>query len=471
MILAAVTLWGAAALSMWPQAAPQQPAAPKIILDVAPRAVDYQLGRLTNDELMRVDRRPDDTRYRPVYMALLTRPGLPPQYFDEALKVLSKMGASSTTAVLLEGLSKAGGNDGQTGERLLRALLTQPADLLRQERPAFAAAVESRASPLVLQAAYGAMMTADGDPRAVWEAAAKREGDLVELLRGVPYLGAADLRGRLFEPVASLLKDTRDPAVRAAAVYALGWTREDAATFSLIQREVLEGPEETRAAGIRALQRMPRAAWPADAIEPLARALVASLGKLAPDLRALPAALDAQQLAEKLADALPAEPRRAIRRDLRALGVQVVRIQAVPEEMLFDVKWFAVEAGKPVQIVLYNPDAMPHNLLVIKPGGLQEVGTKAGTMPVPADPSAKPYVPDTPLVLQATRLLNWGETDRLSFTAPAAAGEYPFACTFPGHWARMYGVMLVVENIESWESQPSVPTDPLTNQPFTSPRK
>ena len=42
--------------------------------------------------------------------------------------------------------------------------------------------------------------------------------------------------------------------------------------------------------------------------------------------------------------------------------MQVVRIQAMPEQLSFDLKWFAVEAGKPVQIVLVNPDAMPHNL-------------------------------------------------------------------------------------------------------------
>jgi len=34
----------------------------------------------------------------------------------------------------------------------------------------------------------------------------------------------------------------------------------------------------------------------------------------------------------------------------------------------------------------------------------------------------------------------------------------------------MYGVMLVVENMESWEAKPSVPTDPMTSQPFTSQR-
>ena len=75
-------------------------------------------------------------------------------------------------------------------------------------------------------------------------------------------------------------------------------------------------------------------------------------------------------------------------------------------------------------------------------------------------------MPNSPLVVQATRLLNGGETDRLNFTAPQKPGEYVYLCTFPGHWMRMYGVMLVVDNLEAWESKPSEPADPMTGKPF-----
>ncbi len=64
------------------------------------------------------------------------------------------------------------------------------------------------------------------------------------------------------------------------------------------------------------------------------------------DRRTDPDALDAIQFGEKLAAKLPDDPKRAIRRDLRALGVQVVRIQTIPEKLSFDLKWFVVEAGK-----------------------------------------------------------------------------------------------------------------------------
>ena len=91
-------------------------------------------------------------------------------------------------------------------------------------------------------------------------------------------------------------------------------------------------------------------------------------------------------------------------------------------------------------------------------------------MPPPTDPEAKAYVPDSPLLLQATRLLNAGESGRVNFTAPGKPGAYVYVCTFPGHWVRMYGVMLVVDDLDAWERNPTVPTDPTTNKPFTSQR-
>jgi azurin/DNA-binding transcriptional ArsR family regulator len=450
----------------------QQEPPPKILLDAAPRAVEYQLGRLSNAELVRVERKPDDPRYRLVYYALLTRKGVGREYFDEALAVLTKLDKSSAPRVLLEALAKIPPDDEQAADRVLRVLFAQPADALKNERAAFARAADT-ASGVTLRGAYGGMMLADGDPQAAWQLAAGRDGHLVELLRSVPSLTAAtELRARLFDPVAALLKATaepQDPALKTAAVTALGSTRADAATFNLLAREVTEGADaEVRMAAVRSLQRLPRQAWPADRIEPVARAILAMVKETGSEARTAPATIEAIHVAETLAEALGDEPRRSLMRDIRALGVQVVRIATIPEQMTFDQRWFVIEAGRPVQIVLTNPDAMSHNLLIGKPGSLKEIGTLSMTMTPSSDPKVKPYVPDTPLVLQATRLLNWGETDRLNFTAPKEPGEYPFVCTFPGHWVRMYGVMLVVDKLEAWEAKRTVPADPMTGKPFPS---
>jgi azurin len=130
-----------------------------------------------------------------------------------------------------------------------------------------------------------------------------------------------------------------------------------------------------------------------------------------------------------------------------------------------------VEAGKPVQITLTNADAMPHNFVLGQPGSVAALGTAAATMPPPASMSARAYIPDSPLVLGATRLVQRGESDQINFTAPSTAGEYDFLCTFPGHYVRMYGVMLVVPSLDAFEAKPVVPKDPLTGQPYDSQRR
>jgi azurin len=450
---------------------------PRILLDLAPRAVEYQLSRLSNDQLVRLERRDSDVKYRPIYFALLVRKGMGRPFRDEAVAALVKMDRTSPTRVLLDAVAKVPLEDSQkadthNADSLLGILLGQPAEMLRQQRETLARASAEASQPLVLRGAYGGMMIADGDPAPAWQAAAKHEGHLAELLRSVPLLGtSSDLRARLFKPVAALLDETKDGSTRAAAIAALGWTRRDTATFDLLAREILKGSDaDSRAAAIRSMQLIPEEAWTPATIAPVAKAIVAMVRETAPNLRTEPLTIDAIQLGDKLAARLPEESRAGVRRDLRALGVRVVRIQTVPEQLIFDLKWFVVQAGKPVQIVLDNPDAMQHNLVIGEPGGLQEIGTKGAMVPLPTDPDVKPYVPDTPLVLQASRLLSGGETERLNFTAPATPGEYVYLCTFPGHWLRMYGVMLVVEDLEAWDAKPTVPTDPITIKPFASQR-
>ena len=80
--------------------------ADEILLDQPLRAVEYQLGRLTNEELVLVERKEDDVRYRPVYLALLTRKGVAAQFRDESLVALAKMDKASRSRVLLEALAK-----------------------------------------------------------------------------------------------------------------------------------------------------------------------------------------------------------------------------------------------------------------------------------------------------------------------------------------------------------------------------
>ncbi|MBC7890698.1 MAG: hypothetical protein H7Y12_00670 [Sphingobacteriaceae bacterium] len=125
--------------------------------------------------------------------------------------------------------------------------------------------------------------------------------------------------------------------------------------------------------------------------------------------------------------------------------VQRVKLKVLPEKLQFDKKEFSVEAGKPVEITLENPDQMQHNLVVCRPKSLETVGAAADKMITMPNGAYKHYVPEIPQVLAATKLVNPDQTETLVFTAPSEPGLYPFVCTFPGHWRVMNGVMRVVK--------------------------
>ncbi|WP_404423026.1 azurin [Nibricoccus sp. IMCC34717] len=57
---------------------------------------------------------------------------------------------------------------------------------------------------------------------------------------------------------------------------------------------------------------------------------------------------------------------------------------------------------------------------------------------------APDYLPkDQSAILAHTKLLSGGESDSVTFTVPTEPGQYPFICTFPGHFAMMRGNLTV----------------------------
>ena len=123
----------------------------------------------------------------------------------------------------------------------------------------------------------------------------------------------------------------------------------------------------------------------------------------------------------------------------------VINIKVIPDMMQFDKKLITVKAGQKVTIDFENPDGMQHNLLIIKPKSLEKVGAAADAMLRDPKAADKNYTPSIPEVLQAIKLLNPEESFQLTFTAPTEPGDYPFVCTFPGHWRGMNGIMRVTK--------------------------
>lgn len=102
-----------------------------------------------------------------------------------------------------------------------------------------------------------------------------------------------------------------------------------------------------------------------------------------------------------------------------------------------------VKAGAAVVLTFINPDVMPHNFLLLKPGTMQKVGTLADAMLTDPDAMKKQYVPESDDILVASKLVAPAGIEVLKFTAPTEPGAYPYICTFPGHWRLMFGTLEV----------------------------
>jgi putative heme-binding domain-containing protein len=241
--------------------------------------------------------------------------------------------------------------------------------------------------------------------------------------------------------------------IRRAAMNALTYVRgKETETFQALARFVRDGVD--RHAAVKALQRIPAAYWPEDGARPLLDRLIAYVRTVPTADRTTPAAIDALQLADALAARLPLDQARRVRKELGELGVRVIRLGTLPEQMLFDKERMAVRAGKPVEIIFENNDLMPHNFVVTRPGALEEIGLLGEATATDPRAAARNYVPVSDKVLVSSRLLQPRETQKLDFTAPSKPGVYPYVCTYPGHWRRMYGALYVVADLDEYLADP-----------------
>src|SRR5690606_39928205 len=122
---------------------------------------------------------------------------------------------------------------------------------------------------------------------------------------------------------------------------------------------------------------------------------------------------------------------------------QSITIKAVVGEMKYDITGFTAKAGQTLKLIFENPDHMQHNLLILKPGTLEKVGQAADELAKQPNGVEMQYIPATPDVLFSTPLVNPADRYELTFTVRSTPGEYPYVCTFPGHWRIMQGVMRV----------------------------
>jgi putative heme-binding domain-containing protein len=441
--------------------------APKIFLDKNPRIVKYQLQRLDNERLLLVEREDNDKKYLLVHQEILVRDGMARGDRDIALQAIAKINESDPVAELLDliaALDEKNKGERRVAKQLAVLLLDQKPETLQSHSDELTEAADSEHASLQL-AGFSGLLMANESTRA-FERAEKNNKAMATLLKSIPLLPKKKLRNSLSEKVLAALSDSTPNNVRMGAILALGSIDTDPARNFKTVGPLVSVPGLRRAA-IKVLLKIPRKHRDESTATQLADFLIEHAEKTPPADRTSDEFIEAMQLADQVLGLIAEDKSDSYRKRLSEVTVRVVLIHTVEEEMRYDVRWFAVEAGRDVQVILKNEDLMAHNLVITQPDTLQEVALLAAAEGPNIGPSGKQYVPVSDKILFATEMVQAEKQARITFTAPSEPGEYPFVCTFPGHWMRMYGVMVVVNDLAEFQRNPVEPKDPVgSNRPI-----
>jgi len=434
-----------------------------------PASFRYLLRTLAVAELLKLPRTVD------VQENILGRKGINDTVRAEALAAVAAARQVDRVALLLTTIDSPAEIDVKSVGRLL---LAQPAADLRAQRPAIhKLALTDNAEGRSF--AWAALAIADGSLTALWTEALKSPLTEASFLGGLSLIPDAALRATAYEIVMPILAtkvaDLPGPPATVAAIQreairtAVSTRREPTAVFNALADLIARGDQIPAAAqGLRVL---PRASWPADSAAATARILVAWAANTHPSERTERDIFghlrrdysETVQVADDLLGTLPAAEAETLRATLAGLRVAVFTVTTVPEEMRFDTARLVVEAGKPFEIIFENIDGLPHNLVVVKPGTRERVGLAAMTLlPEQLDWNGRAYVPDSSDVIAATKILDTDQLATLKISELTSEGIYEFVCTFPGHWAMMYGQLVVTKNVSAYlKDNPLPPKQPL----------
>jgi glucose/arabinose dehydrogenase/azurin len=424
-----------------------KPAPADIDVKANPAALPYVLAKMTNDELKGAPREV------PVLEALLTREGIDAATRDLAATDLAKQRGTTRERELILAVFRLDeqNKESSAAADLGKLLAASPADALKKTSEEVIRMGTKdhgvRSARLAGMAAWVAML---GSPESIYEGRKDNHETLAALFDSAALISDPALRARFQPLLEQTLGGPMPVHLRITAMRALPLTGTDhaAKNFSLLADALLKGQQ--RAVAASAMMQLPRTAWDKAKAMPLAENVLAHAKSVPATQRTQQDYVEVTQFGMELATLLPAAESTRIRKALRELGVSVFVIKTVREQMRYDTPRISVEAGKPFEVIFENNDIMPHNIVFCQPGTYAEVGTAAQTMPAIPDKLGFVYIPQHKAILPGayTKMLEPGQKARLQLTAPSTKGEYDYVCTFPGHWAIMFGKMSVVDQLE-----------------------
>jgi putative heme-binding domain-containing protein len=121
---------------------------------------------------------------------------------------------------------------------------------------------------------------------------------------------------------------------------------------------------------------------------------------------------------------------------------RMVRIES-RDNLQFSTRTLEATAGETIKLTFGNPDVVPHNWALVRPGSLQKIGDLTNRLVNDPDAFLRHYVPESQDVICYTDVVEPKGEVAIYFRVPTAPGRYPYLCTFPGHWMVMNGEFIV----------------------------
>ena len=405
-----------------------------------PKAIAYVVNRLTNEELAAAP------EVEAIWQARVERKGFDPVKREAALARLAELRKQERSLVIIDSITKLDTQGAEAQPAVLelgRMLLSGGTAVLKPHRALlYTMSRNAISQSFTREVAYAAVAVADGKPDDIWTATEDDVATRTMLLNAIAQIPDPALRSAFQPKVTALFNnDKLHNNIRRAALKLLPslGAANAAANFAILTRYLTAAPSS--AVAVSSLLQLPKESWDKAQAPALAKLLLDQCTQVPADRRTSDEFLEAQQLGIDLTGLMPEGE--AMKKQFRSLGVATVLLKTLREQMIYDKLTFEVEAGKPVAIILENNDIMPHNFVIVQPGALEEVAMKSQTMPPVPDKQGRLYIPESDKILAATKMLESGQKQKLTWTAPKQPGKVPFLCTFPGHWVRMKGEIVV----------------------------
>ncbi|MDQ6481106.1 PVC-type heme-binding CxxCH protein [Dyadobacter sp. LHD-138] len=366
------------------------------------RALPYLSGLVSAQELSAF---PQTTE---VLTVLIARNDFDVKEKEDAVIKIAAAQHTSAAKVLINTIrhhesKKTGNVQDRAQEELIRMLLNRDRSELKGNVAELKNMIEIDSSRRSHAIGYAAVITAERSDESVWDAAQKSQANQADYLHGIALLTDGDLKASFYEKVKSMTASLPDQAYPLL----LKMSGNNAAKTQTVKDYLayLNTTSENNQGSEKFAQ------------------VILKITAMVPEL--------------------PEKDRPEILSMLESMGTMEIKLTAIEAKMAFDKTNITVPAGKSISLIFENPDLMPHNVLIVKPGTAQKVGEAADAMASLKDGFERNFIPDSKDVLFATPLVNSGKSFRLNFKAPAQPGEYPFICSFPGHWRVMKGILTV----------------------------